>query len=252
MEKEKFYSYLDSADAKNTNSVDFFKSIVVKYPFFHGARILYLKALKENSSASFEEFLKENAGIIPDRRHLFYILNPTPNQISSKEEIVATKPVDIVKNLNDTNPSFILIEDDGANGIVLPDISDQTKDLLIPVSEFDLLEINDHFSATESIQDNSNDNGSKSKNNDLIDQFIKTNPRIKPPMIIQGDQEDISLSSLSEPEDLITEPLAKIYLSQGLIDKAISIYEKLSLKFPEKSSYFAGQIQEIKKENNKT
>jgi len=42
-----------------------------------------------------------------------------------------------------------------------------------------------------------------------------------------------------------------LYLRKGNYNKAIQIYEKLSLKFPEKSSYFANQIEKIKQEQNK-
>ncbi|MGB2445728.1 MAG: hypothetical protein ACPH86_05190, partial [Schleiferiaceae bacterium] len=46
----------------------------------------------------------------------------------------------------------------------------------------------------------------------------------------------------------VTETLAEIYLKQALWDKAINAYEVLSLKYPEKSSFFADRIREIKKQ----
>ena len=82
---------------------------------------------------------------------------------------------------------------------------------------------------------------------DLIDKFIVANPRIEP----QRDKtylpnDDISKPFLEESGGLVTETLAKIYVNQGYYSKAIDIYEKLSLKFPEKSSYFASQIEKVK------
>ena len=62
----------------------------------------------------------------------------------------------------------------------------------------------------------------------------------------------INVFQLEAGEDgkFVTETLADIYLQQGLYSKAIGAYEVLSLKYPEKSSFFADRIRAIKKEEN--
>ena len=49
--------------------------------------------------------------------------------------------------------------------------------------------------------------------------------------------------------DFVTETLAAIYADQGYYDKAIEVYAKLILLYPEKSAYFASLVNEIKSKN---
>jgi len=82
---------------------------------------------------------------------------------------------------------------------------------------------------------------------DLIDKFIFANPKIEPRKEkSDAPNEDISKPFAEERGAFVTETLARIYIKQGYYSRAIDIYEKLSLKFPEKSSYFASQIEKVK------
>ena len=84
---------------------------------------------------------------------------------------------------------------------------------------------------------------------DLIDQFIKNSPKIQFSQEKKSEPE-IKISAKIKDE-LITETLAKIYVTQKKFNKAIKAYEILSLKYPKKSSFFADQIIDIKKLKSK-
>lgn len=58
--------------------------------------------------------------------------------------------------------------------------------------------------------------------------------------------DDLGKKSISEKDELVTETLAVVMVKQGKLDKAIEIYEKLMLKYPEKKSIFANQIDTLK------
>lgn len=88
----------------------------------------------------------------------------------------------------------------------------------------------------------------------VIDDFLSTEgwgARIVPQPPVPGQEgaeelEDISAASVAEDGEIATEILAQIYLAQGLPDRAIDIYYKLGLKYPEKNAYFADLIAEIR------
>jgi tetratricopeptide (TPR) repeat protein len=85
----------------------------------------------------------------------------------------------------------------------------------------------------------------KKKKAELIDKFIETSPKIPPikPGIVFSPNIDLNKEDNSY---LMTETLAKVYLEQKKYQKAIQAYEILILKYPEKSSFFADRIKDIK------
>jgi len=85
------------------------------------------------------------------------------------------------------------------------------------------------------------------KGAEIIEKFLKEDPTIKPPKPEQIDNENKAKKSAEDHYDLVSETLAKIYIEQMLYHKAIDTYKKLSLKYPEKSGYFADLIQSIEK-----
>jgi len=88
----------------------------------------------------------------------------------------------------------------------------------------------------------------KQKNKAIIDKIIETNPGLirnkEEPKFYAPDTK--AKESLLENEHLVTETLARIYALQGSVNKAVRAYEILSLKYPQKSAYFASLIEKLK------
>jgi len=191
-----------------------------------------------NSEFMISEIEKDISGESPDDMH-----NTTSHQVMIATEPDNTEPAGVVLLLEEeTSPSEdkVFFMDPGFS---IPEHSDLLE---LDLDEDHAMDYLPEDNKTET-QDGININSRKLLQSELIDKFIIANPRIEP----QKDKtyvsnEDFSKPFVEETASLVTETLAKIYVNQGYYSKAIDIYEKLSLKFPEKSSYFASQIEKVK------
>jgi tetratricopeptide (TPR) repeat protein len=223
MKPEHFTTYLDHPERLDSESVSALEEIIREFPFCQPAQLLYLKSLQNDENIRFNRQLKITAAYASDRKILFDLLNIP--------KFVEPEPVVIPP---DFEPE--------------PDLARQVEHLL-PIDDFDLLQFDFTVEPEEETPKPAEINISprRSPADELIDKFIQ-NPQ---PKVLRPDQGpvneiDVSINSLREDDEFLTETLARIYVQQGYYLKAIQAYEKLSLKIPEKSVYFASQIDMVR------
>ena len=167
----------------------------------------------------------------------------------SREEAEEQRKVLISEDLYEENDNAAIIIIDEESGEIEGQITYMDPGFSLSVSA-DLLELETEEAPQDRKSVDAEESAplsNKKLQSELIDKFILANPRIEPrkeksetPLV------DISTPFVEEREGFVTVTLARIYINQGYYSRAIDIYERLSLKFPEKSSYFASQIEKIK------
>ena len=151
----------------------------------------------------------------------------------------------------DEEPAEELLEilDEESEESPVEDTAEETVEELVEETVEEIVEETVEETVEEH-EDEVSDEQPKKYSNHLITSFISGEPGP-----IRADLEtslkgDVSLASIREHDGFITDTLAQIYVKQGLYAKAIYAYEKLSLKYPEKSAYFAAQIEKIRNINH--
>lgn len=182
-------------------------NVLKNFPYFQTAHILYSKSLQNTKSIRFKSQLKKTAIYSGDRNLLFNIISQQEDSNISKATITKTLKKEGKKAELHSFLDWISIV--------------QTKKII---------------------------RSKKQKPDEIINIFLDNKPKIKN----NTNQRFFNASenakkSIVENKDIITETLAKVYAKQEHFEKAILAYQKLSLKYPQKSSYFADQIKVIKK-----
>lgn len=201
------------------------------YPFCASIHKIRLKALKRADSIRYNKELKLTAALSANRSLLFEYITQKPIQSSYKED-------------SDT------ISEEGKNPIGILNLGK-------PIN-FDTTESHSFgewlkLTKLKPINRENEARGIASlkpieKTMKIVD-FISNSVKKEKPKKEFFSPSAMAKESIQENTTMMTETLAKVYLEQGHYDKAITAFEILSLKYPQKSGLFADQIKAIKQIN---
>ena len=266
------YTYLlNKPDAINDRYAETLDNVLTAFPYFQSARVLKLKHLYNQDSFNYNYALKISAAYTTDRSILFDFI--TSDSFVSVQKGLYEKKLEELMNMSVIGSEHIIVEAnqpivDALEQSILTSIKEATTSEEQKAEEKLAIGKPLEFSKNEKhsfqewlqlsrlkpiergeIKPSINDD--KKKKLDLIDKFIENNPKIT------SIAKDATVPVIEViPEDtshLMTETLARVYLEQKKYSKAIQAYEILILKYPEKSSFFANRISDIKilQQNNK-
>ncbi|MFD0798772.1 hypothetical protein ACFQZJ_14975 [Maribacter chungangensis] len=268
------------ADPVRTNQLE---DILKEYPYFQAARALHLKGLKNLHSYKYNKALKTTAAYTTDRDVLFDFITTkdfleyTPRTVTPavKETVPKQKaPLAEKKPIIEPSEDKPLPQDQkDAEQILNPELftsKPPRSEASATLAMGEPLEFNkkEKFSFTEWLQlttkksmgqeegtleqeeiqdtDLKEQRPSQKQKFDRIDKFIAQNPKIVPKTNIPVP-ENLASSGVFDKKELMTETLARVYLEQKKYKKAIQAYKILSLKYPEKSGFFADRLKMVEK-----
>ena len=230
----KLIAFLDGFNPTEKSHYDILDEIVKNYPHFHLVQPYFLKAIEQLRPDKFDNILSHTAIATYDRELLYNFLENQKNTISKtnlKEEQVVGKVKKRKKEKNKKKPKTKIVYD----------LKKKKKQQVFP-KELPFSE----WAYYLRHKNNSKKFNVISEKFELFDSFFEKKKILKPSKE-NSNKDDLSQKSLTHTDELMTETLAKVFVKQKKFDNALQAYHILSLKYPEKNSFFADQIKEIKR-----
>lgn len=242
MQAEKFLDLINQPEKLDKSTLEPLRELARRYPYSQPIRFLLARNLQVLKHPDFEPHVNRAAASAFDRRHFQAYISgrAKPNTVPAPSEVPAATGKNRPPSLSARILGWFIKKERKAPtpGTAPLEKQKEMTSAEAPVEE------TQNLSATPETKAQP-----QRKHDELIDRFLKEEPRIKPRRDA-ASEENLAEKNLLPPEDIGTETLAAIFLKQGLHQRALDIYQKLSLKFPEKSSYFAEKIHSIKNDIN--
>lgn len=224
--------------------------VTERFPFCQSAHLMLAKAMQQNGHIDFSQTLQIAALYSGDRTRLQKHCQQAKHEMELRHQTAREEKMqrDSLTVLLSETPTL-----ENGNSLIVTEkrkrLLDLIRNRISEIEEEKSLKTEIQKQKPASSKENSDNNYAVQLDNEaLINDFLKAQPHIKPP-INPKEVSEINSEIISDiSEEVVSETLADIYIKQGHLEKARQSFEKLSLKFPEKSSYFAARIKTI--ENN--
>ena len=259
MKRVNIISYVNDPSLLDQVSLPEVEELLDAFPWFQTAHLLLVKNHHNIDSLRFHDTLRAAAAFAGDRAVLYHLIhNSMGKSLAEEEKEQASQQVPTAEELMNRLPQSVESGSDTleyGSGYLLEGIHDQEKENQT-INEYTFTGWFDRIQAdqpgSEKIIETEEKPPLKTEEQKLIEKFIQESPKIIPGESEKADPRDMSEASSTLSDALMTETLAKIYMKQGLYANAIYVYEKLSLKYPEKNTYFAKQINRIRNISDKS
>ncbi|MCQ2307240.1 MAG: hypothetical protein MJ000_06730 [Bacteroidales bacterium] len=252
MDQIRFIELVEHPEIIGNQDVDDLEVMLVRYPYFTVGQTLLAVGMYRNGHAKSIQQLRLASSMSPDRNVLRRLCTQLPDEYVEETEPVHDEAVVVMEKTSKVIPekTFVIPEIDLGKDteelnreFAVLEEKKKTLDELMAIIENKIAELEKERSKPKKEE-------KKLTKSEIIDKFIAENPSISRPKQEFFNPISAAQDSVVDQEKIVSETLAMIYAKQGYIEKAISIYEKLILKNPEKSVYFAGQINELKNKLN--
>jgi|GEM_PF-2231365 len=252
MDKSKLMMYMHNPELLGDRNLPEVKELVDEYPCFQSARMLYVKNLRNQGYSNYGKALRETAVFVTNRTKLFFLLDErviikhdaAPDQIEAEAEVFDFGKMAELAGFKPEQSKAEKVRAELDQLITKGEVTPYFSNLSDTV---DLDDFRQTF-GKKSKPATSQPQTKEERHAKLLDNFkeIKIRPSA-PSDNAEPEKDNIDLSIKSSTADAgLMETLANTFFRTGNYKQALNLYEKLRLTYPEKNTYFAARIDEIK------